>query len=166
MSGSPAEYWGKGFSPRGDKNRFVLPPDFRNTVKDASGGDRVLCLDKHQELPCLVGFGLSRAQQFIDLVAEEKASKAAAGVPFNAELMLLKFGGFERVNFDESGRFILPEFLAEAAEVKDGLYFQGSGVHVTIWAPEVLFAMDSNWDIVKANCRSRMAEAALRGKRK
>ena len=50
---------GQAFSPLGEKGRFVLPPLFRNAVKESSDG-RVLCLDKHPRFTCLVGFGLSR----------------------------------------------------------------------------------------------------------
>jgi len=51
VAGAPSNYWGQGFSPRGEKNRFVLPADFRATVKDASQGQRLLCLDRHHKFP-------------------------------------------------------------------------------------------------------------------
>ncbi|MFM9597664.1 hypothetical protein ACKI1O_51170, partial [Streptomyces scabiei] len=76
--------------------------------------------------------------------------------------------GFVRTSFDESGRFVLPEHLAEQAEVGDALYFHGGGTNFTIWAPDVLFAMDAAWDSVKASCRANMAETlgrSTRGKR-
>ena len=47
------QYWGQGFSPRGEKNRFVLPTDFRSKVKESSGNNRILCLDKHAKLPAM-----------------------------------------------------------------------------------------------------------------
>lgn len=166
LAGSPSNYWGQGFSPRGEKSRFVLPSDFRQAVTDASGGKRLLCLDKHHKHPCLVGFGLSRADTFIDLVAHEEKNALERREPFDPDLRLAQLGGFARANFDESGRFVLPEHLGEQARVDDALYFHGGGLMFTIWAPDVLFAMDAGWDSVKASCRAHMADAAAKGKRK
>ncbi len=40
-------YSGQGFSQKGEKNRFVLPPAFRKAVAESSDG-KVLCLAKHE----------------------------------------------------------------------------------------------------------------------
>ena len=77
VTGGPSNYWGQGFSPRGDKSRFVLPADFRATVLAASGQSPTLCLDKHHKLPCLVGFGLSRAEAFADQFGQRCAQRPA-----------------------------------------------------------------------------------------
>jgi len=162
----PSSYWGQGFSPRGEKSRFVLPSDFRQSVTDASGGKRMLCLDKHHKHPCLVGFGLSRAETFMDQVAHEERVALERREDFDPDLRLAQLGGFARANFDESGRFVLPDHLGEQAGVADALYFHGGGVFFTIWAPEMLFEMGAGWDSVKASCRAHMADHAAKGKRK
>lgn len=166
VAGAQSQYWGQGFSPRGEKNRFVLPADFRQTVKDASRGQRMLCLDKHHKHPCLVAFGESRAESFAEQIAHEERIAIERGQPFDIDERLAQVAGFARVSFDESGRFVMPEYLGEQIEVSDGLYFHG-GVHqITIWAPAVLFTMGSGWDSVKSACRAKMAEHAAKAARK
>jgi MraZ protein len=163
VTGGPSNYWGQGFSPRGDKSRFVLPADFRATVLAASGNSPTLCLDKHHKLPCLVGFGLSRAEGFAEQIRHEERVALERGDPFDVDERAAQLYGFLRTKFDESGRFILPEHLAEQAEVGEALYFHGGGGNFTIWAPDVLFTMGPGWDSAKATCRALMAESGTRG---
>jgi MraZ protein len=163
VTGGPSNYWGQGFSPRGDKSRFVLPTDFRPTVREASGNTPTLCLDKHHKLPCLVGFGLSRADSFAEQIRHEERIAIERGEPFDADERAAQLYGFLRTKFDDSGRFILPDHLAEQAQVGAALYFHGGGANFTIWAPDVLFTMGPGWDSAKATCRSLMADAAGRG---
>lgn len=160
------QYWGQGFSPRGEKNRFVLPADFRGDVKTASAGQRVLCLDKHPRLPAMVGFGLDRPRHFHVEIEEEKVRARDEGDTFSRELFMAQLSGFRRVSFDESGRFVLPAYLSDMVEVNGGLYFHGGGHYFTIWPPEVLFAMPPEWEAIKASCRALMAESAAKERRK
>lgn len=166
MTGTPSNYRGQGFSPRGDKNRFVLPTAFRAAIREASNGLPVLCLDKHHKLPCLVGFGLSRADTFPALLDREEAKAIAQGTEFDRDTRGGQLFAYYEVGFDDSGRFILNDSVAEQAGVTDALYFHGGGELITIWAPEVLFTMDSGWDSAKAKCRALMSETAAKAKRK
>ena len=160
------QYWGQGFSPRGEKNRFVLPAVFRGNVKQASGNNRVLCLDKHPKLPAMVGFGLDRMRYFQVEMAEEKARAKDEGDVFSRDLFMAQLSGFRQANFDESGRFVLPAYLSDMVSVEGGLYFHGGGNYFTIWPPEVLFAMPEGWGTIKASCRAKMAETLGKDRRK
>jgi MraZ protein len=166
VSGALSQYWGQGYSPRGDKNRFVLPADFRQTVKDASNGQRTLCLDKHHKHPCLVGFGESRALSFGDQIAHEERNAISRGEDFDVDERAAQLSGFARISFDESGRFVLPTYLGEQVNVGEELYFHGGTTQITIWAPEVLYTMGSGWDSVKSSCRAKKAEHAAKAARK
>ena len=166
VAGLPSNYRGQGFSLIGDKNRFVLPSDFRGTVREASGGQRVLCLDKHHKYRCLVGFGLARSESFAAIIDREEAKAIALGQDYDRDERGGQLFAFDEAGFDESGRFILDESLAEQAGVTSALYFHGGGEFFTIWAPDVLFTMGEGWDGAKAKCRAHMAEAAARPKRK
>lgn len=166
VAGGSSNYWGQGFSPRGEKSRFVLPADFRGTVKEASGGQRILCLDKHHKHPCLVGFGLSRAETFADQIAHEERVALERREEFDPDMRAAQLFGFLRVSFDDSGRFVLPDHLGEQAAIGDALYFHGGGSHFTVWSPEVLFEMGAGWEAAKATCRALMAEAGAKGRRK
>lgn len=166
VAGGPTRYFGQGYSPRGEKDRFVLPADFRTSVRAASGGDKLLCLDMHHKLPCLVGFGFDRTDTFDALVHEEwEMAKATGNTEFSREERFGQLAAFHPASFDDSGRFVLPSYLIELGGITDGLYFNGGGELITIWAPENLFKMGPGWDAAKAKCRARMAEAAAGGRR-
>lgn len=165
VAGVPSKYWGQGISPRGGKDRFVLPADFRATVLAASGNAPILCLDRHHKFPCLVGFGLSRAEAFDDQIMHEERVALDRGEAFDPDVRAAQLYGFLRTKFDDSGRFILPEHLGHAAKVTEMLYFHGGGSHFTIWAPDVLFDMDAAWDSAKETCRALIAEGVGRVKR-
>lgn len=156
---------GQGFSPRGEKGRFVLPADFRTEIREASAGQRILCLDKHHRLPCLVGFGLSRAERFAADIDREEEIALRKGEEFDRDMRAAQLYGFHRASFDDSGRFVLPEHLGELGQVEDGLFFQGGGAQITIWNPRILMDMGAGWESAQAGCRAKMAEAA-KGKRK
>lgn len=165
VAGGPSNYVGQGFSPRGEKGRFVLPSDFRADVRDASEGQRILCIDKHHRLPCLVGFGLSRTQQFAADIDREEEKALRLGLDFDRDMRAAQLYGFHRASFDDSGRFVLPDHLAELGQVEDGLFFQGGGTQITIWNPRILLEMGSGWEAAQAGCRAKMADMA-KGKRK
>jgi MraZ protein len=168
VAGGPAKYWGHGFSLRGEKNRFVLPADFRTTVRNSSDGQRTLCLDLHAELPCIVGFGLSRIDEFEAQIEREfDMAKALGDKSFNRTTREGQLYGFTPVSFDESGRFVLPEHLGSSRDVGEALYFHGGGSSFTIWSPERLLALTDGWESAQASCRALMAETANgKGRRK
>jgi len=166
VAGAQSQFWGQGFSPRGEKSRFVLPADFRAKVKTASGGERVLCIDKHHKHPCLVGFGEAYAETFLEQIDKEEEKALKRGEDFDRDVREAQLCGFATMSFDESGRFVLPEHLGEQAGIKDALYFHGGINKFTIWAPDVLFAMGPEWDSAKSSCRAKMAELANKAARK
>ncbi len=145
---------GQAFSPAGDKGRFVLPPLFRNAVKDASDG-RILCLDKHPKFACLVGFGLSRMDE---LEAQLDREEDRAGPEFDRDTRAAQLFGFARVPFDDSGRFVLPDHLRMLGGIDDALFFQGGGRSFTIWNPAELMKMSDDWAAAKAACAQFQAE--------
>lgn len=167
MAGGPISYAGQGFSPKGEKGRFVLPSDFRSAVKASSDGQRVLCLDKHDRFPCLVGFGLSRDREFAAQLDREEEIAIARDRDFDRDLRSLQLYGYLKVSFDESGRFILPEHLGGLGGIDDALYFHGGGAFFTLWNPENLFAMGAGWESAQASCRALMADGgtAKRGRK-
>jgi MraZ protein len=153
MAGQPFKYRGQGFSLRRDKNRFVLPNLFRGTVRESSGGQSVLCLAKHERWPCLVGYGLSRVEEFEDIIAEERQFAMQAGQPFDRDALALSLYTYHEIPFDGSGRFVLPEDLATLAGVDDQLYFQGAGQNFFVFAPNELAGLtDTFWKSSQAAC--------------
>ncbi|MBT0669407.1 division/cell wall cluster transcriptional repressor MraZ [Novosphingobium profundi] len=161
MAGQPTIYSGQGFSLIRDKKRFVLPNSLRTSVRESSGKD-VLCLAKHPEWKCLVGFGLSRVDEFEKQLDAEEERADRAGRAFNRDKRAMQLYSFQQVPFDGSGRFVLPEALSGLANVDEQLFFQGVGRFITIWNPEELYALagDPEMETIVATCRS-LAEAEL-----
>lgn len=166
MASQPYNYNGTGFSLLRDKGRFVLPPQFRKTVKDSSDDKSILCLDKHDRWPCLIGFGLSRKDGFEAQLDREEDLAAKRNLDFDRELRGLQLNGFAQLPFDDSGRFVLPEYLAELGGVEDQLYFQGAGQFFVIFSPKQLAEMGQGWEGAQAACRQLAAEAIAKAKGK
>lgn len=165
MAVRPFSYRGQGFSLRGEKGRFVLPPAFRKVVRDSSHDQRVLCLAKHDRYDCLTGFGLSRMDALEDQLDREEEKALRRQEDFDRDQRSAQLYGFHEIPFDDSGRFIMPDHLIELGGFEDQLFFQGGGTVFTLWNPENLFAMGEGWDAAKAACRAMMAEPQ-KGKRK
>lgn len=163
----PFSFYGQGFSLRGDKGRFVLPPTFRRLVKEASHGERTLCLAKHDRWPCLTGFGMSRLQAFDEQLDREEANALARGTEFDRDQRGSQLFGFIDVPFDESGRFVMPDHLAGMADLDSAAFFNGNGPFFTIWNPASLAAMGSGYEQMQRGCEALAAEAeAGRGRRR
>lgn len=156
-------YSGQAYSPAGDKSRFVLPPLFRKAVKDSSGS-RILCLTKHDRWTCLVGFGLSRKDEFERQLDREEEMAFKFGRAFDRETRSSQLNGFAEIPFDDSGRFVMPEYLRDLGKVEGGLYFQGGGRFFTLWRPEELYQMGDDWAAAKAACKALVAEAEAKRK--
>ena len=162
MARQPTGYSGQGFSLRGEKGRYVLPPAFRKTI----GEDQILCIAKHDRWPCLVGFGPERTDSFEAQLDREEANAVARGQEFDRELRSVQLWGFTEIPFDKSGRFVLPEHLGDLGGLNDAIYFQGAGQFLTLWDPAALYAMGTGWEGAQATCRKLADDAAKKGGKK
>ena len=160
----PLGYSGQAFSLRGEKGRFVLPPSFRKAVKESSEG-RVLCLAKHERWNCLTGFGLSRRAELEVQIDREEERAIRMNRDFDRDLRASQLYGFIEIPFDESGRFIMPDFLADLGHLDSGVYFQGAGSFFTLWNPAELYAMGEGWEGAQAACKMLEAETLAKGKK-
>ncbi|MDG2003603.1 MAG: division/cell wall cluster transcriptional repressor MraZ [Novosphingobium sp.] len=163
MASQPYQYSGQDFSLLRDKGRFVLPALFRKIVKESSANKPVLCIDTHHRWPCLIGFGLSRAQTFDDLLEREEREAERKGLDFDWGLRETQLNSFRQVPFDDSGRFVLPAYLAELRDIGDQIFFQGSGKVVQLWSPMRLAEMGDGWENPQAACRQLATEAMAKG---
>ena len=127
MAGALHSYSGQALTLLGDKGRYVVPPDFRRIVKESSGGNRTLCLAKHDRWDCLIGFGLSREADLEKELDREQEAALRLGRDFDRELRSLDIYGFERIPFDESGRFTMPDFIKSEGQIADTLFYRGAG---------------------------------------
>jgi MraZ protein len=162
----PAGYSGQGFSLRGEKGRYVLPPAFRNAIAPDASSPRVLCVAKHDRWNCLSGFGLARTASFAAQLEREEERATRLNQDFDRDLRSMQLWGFAEIPFDASGRFVLPDHLGELGKLRDGVYFQGAGDFFTLWAPDELYAMGAGWEGPQAACRKLESDAGAKGKRK
>ena len=165
MSETFQGYSGQAFSLRSEKGRFTLPPAFRNAVKASSEG-KTLCLTTHDKWDCLVGFGLSRKAEVEALLDREEEAAYKFGREFDRDIRSIQLTNFETMPFDDSGRFIMPEFLRGLGEIDDALFFQGVGPFFTVWNPARLYEMGPEMAMPKAACRALEKEARAKGKKK
>lgn len=160
MAQLATRYSGQGFSLRGEKDRFVLPPAFRKVFAEL--GDKTLCVVKHEKYDCLTAFGASRTDGFEDLLDKEEDNAVRRNLDFDREQRSAQLYGFTEVSFDKSGRFTLKDYLCGLANITDAIYFQGGGQFLTLWDPETLYKVDG-YAGAKATCRA--IEAEMRAKR-
>lgn len=156
-----AGYSGQAYAPAGDKGRYVLPPLFRKAVKESSEA-RILCLTKHDRWNCLVGFGLSRKEELEAQLDREEERSIRLGLDFDRETRSSQLNGFVELPFDDSGRFVMPEYLRKLANIGDGLFVQGGGRFFTLWNPEELARMGDDWAAAKAACEALVGDAGAR----
>jgi MraZ protein len=161
----PVRYSGKGFSLRGEKNRFMLPASLRKDVIASSGGERALCLVKHDRWTCLIGFGRSRVDTFDAYLDREEEKAMRIGRDFDRDARSMLLYGYEEVPFDPSGRFVLNDDLSDMGKIGDAIFFHGAGEFFTLWNPDELHAMGAEMAAAQASCRKWQADAA-KGKRK
>jgi MraZ protein len=154
---APTVYSGQGLSSRGEKGRYVLPPEFRKAVAESSES-KILCLAKHERWTCLTGFGLSREADLEAQIEQELERALRLGRDFDVDLRRMQLFGFKKIPFDDSGRFIMPEHLAGLGCLTGDVYFHGAGSFFTLWNPDELYRMGDGWEGAQAACRALAAE--------
>lgn len=160
MSGGEFEgFSGYGFSLKDEKGRFAIPVDFRADLKESSGG-KTICLDVHPEWECASAFGLSRRRDFDAIIEQARQDAAEAGKPFDRLTWKAQLNAFDRVAFDDSGRFIMPPDLVETYGFEDAIYWHSVGDHIVLFRPETLY--ESGPAFMRARCRRLESEARAR----
>lgn len=166
MAGALHSYSGQALTLLGDKDRFVIPPEFRKIVKASSDDKRILCLAKHDRWNCLVGFGLSREAELEEQLDSEREAALRLGKEYDRELRSNLLFGFERIPFDDSGRFTMPDFMRKDGRIEDQLYFRGAGRSFTVWNPAILADQGDEWAPLKSGCAGLLADLAAKGRGK
>lgn len=166
VAGALHSYSGQALTLLGDKDRFVVPSEFRKIIKSSSGEKRILCLAKHDRWDCLLGFGLSRIDELETQIDREEDAALRLGKEYDRELRSNQLFGFERIPFDDSGRFTMPDFIRNDGGIEDKLFFRGAGKSFTIWNPASLAKQGDEWSAAKSGCAGLLADLAAKGKGK
>ena len=156
VEGSRVRFRGQEVTLKSGTDRFVLPPEIRKLVRQSSANERILCLQPHPTLPCLVGFGLSREEELEAQIDKEEANAIALGREYNRLRRQTELFGFLTFPFDDSGRFVLPSNFIKHARITDRLYFQGAGPEFLIFNPDEVFRLDDEWAHLKIGCEGAL----------
>lgn len=160
MDSRPVIFSGQGLSPRGDKDRFVLPASFRKALAPGGARGGEVFISKHSAWNCLTGFGLARREGLLAEIDREHEMAVRAGQPFDRDMRYFQLFDCAEVGFDASGRFIVPRHLRELVGIADAIYFQGSGPFFTLWSPAVLAEQTgAQWASAQAACRALAGQA-------
>jgi MraZ protein len=158
VADAPVTYTGQGFSPKGDKDRYVLPATFRSRVTESSGNQNLLLVTLHPVYNCLVGYGTSHRDRQARLIDARAEAAYLAGEEFNPDSANAAFGDAVEVTYDNSGRLIIPAHLRQIAGIDEAIYFHGFRDTFLMWSPQVLEAeTDRQWLVAKAACASLVA---------
>ncbi len=120
------------------KGRVAIPAFLRAVIEKNSDG-RVLIIAKHDCDPCLMGYDRGWSALLHDRLEREEERERTAGRAFDYHNSNRRaFGLVEEVPYDSSGRFILPSFFRQRAQLTDQGFFFGTGNTFEIWNPRLL----------------------------
>lgn len=132
-----------GYSLNGidGKGRVGIPSGLRATVETNGGGERTLFVASHPSDPCLIAYdrqwsNLLKAQ----LTSDEQLDRGQGRSVDRSNTRRRAYSLVDEVGFDGSGRFIIPGFTRQSAQLDDCALFLGVGDQFEIWNPAVLLA--------------------------
>ncbi len=135
MTGS-FSYGGSGLSGIDGKGRTTIPAEIRDVVHQSSGGN-IVCIGRHRELPCLVGYGRSERQQNRDIIEEMRRAAIMRGDAFDDEEIGAPASSLYEINFEASGRFVLSPMLRHFGKLKNRVFFHATDSKFLLWDPEI-----------------------------
>lgn len=130
-------YAGSGLSTIDGKSRVTIPSELRDPVAESSG-ENVVCLQRHESLPCLIGYGRAeRIKRRADIEAQWRSAQKR-GAEFDREAAGLGSSSIFETAFEPSGRFVIPPMLKHFGKLGDRGFFVGATTHFMLWDPDVL----------------------------
>ena len=138
MSGL-AVYAGSGVSTLDAKGRTTIPAELRDTVQISSDANMV-CLSRHANLPCLIGFGRAERQKLRTDIESQWQAAIARGADFVREIAGVSASSIFETAFEPSGRFVLQPMLRHFGQLNDRAFFFGTVTHFQLWNPDVFLA--------------------------
>ncbi len=140
MSGERVLYQGYGLQPVDKKGRLAVPACLREALL-ANSDERILMIADEADLPCMVAYDRGWSAELKAQVAEDqKFARDQGKGPQRATDRLKNFGNVDSVAFDDAGRFILPDYVADDLGLTDFAFFTGGDEVFHIWNPRRLIA--------------------------
>jgi MraZ protein len=122
------------------KGRVAIPAPLRASIEQ-NGDGRFVTIARHESAPCLVGYDRGWSRFLREQLRTDESAERASGRSFDRHNANRRaFGLVEEVPYDSSGRFILPGFMRDKAQLSDTAFFFGTGDTFEIWSPKLLLA--------------------------
>jgi MraZ protein len=157
-------YAGSGVSGVDAKGRTTIPAELRDSVQQSSGSNSV-CISRHRDLPCLIGFGGTERSKLRTDIEAQWQSAVNRGEQFDRELAGVFASSIFETAFEASGRFVLSPMLRHFGKIEDRAFFFGATTHFMLWNPDV-FLKDAPavYNAIKDELNYWLSEAAKRSK--
>ena len=142
----------EGFALQGvdEKGRVAIPADLRAAV-ERNSDVRSIVVGRHPFDPCLSVHDLSWSVENFNRIDREASPFEGDGG--ESRVKRRAFGVVERAPFDASGRFVIPPFFRQKAQISRWAFFTGSGETFDIWSPEVLLkAQGADFEEIRELC--------------
>ena len=157
-------YAGSGVSTLDAKGRTTIPAELRDTVQISSDANMV-CLSRHVNLPCLIGFGRTERQKLRTDIESQWQAAIARGADFDREIAGVSASSIFETAFEPSGRFVLQPMLRHFGQLHDRAFFFGTVTHFQLWNPDVFLAQAPDaFAHVKEELNYWLNDHAKRGK--
>ncbi|MDF7775908.1 division/cell wall cluster transcriptional repressor MraZ [Sphingomonas sp. AOB5] len=134
------------------KGRVAIPADLRAAIERNAPDIRQVVLGRHPFDPCLSAHDVAWSKEKYDRIDRVERLAVDAGRDIDPRAKRRAFGIVEKVAFDDSGRFVIPPFFKQKAQIGSWAFFNGSGETFDIWAPEVLMKTDLVDEDVREIC--------------
>ena len=124
-------FMGSHVSRLDSKGRVSIPAPFRAVLKSAPDGDTTLILRQSHKQRCIEAWpahafhSLAASLQQLDVFSDDQD-----------DLAFTIYGGATEIAPDRDGRVVLPEELAQFAELGESVAFIGTGRMFQLWEPQ------------------------------
>ena len=116
-----------------DKNRLTMPARFRDLLAEDGGAFLMRGFDQNLIMLTTTTFN----------IVSDHINGLSFTDPKARELRRLLFSSAGQVEFDKLGRFVLPQYLREDAQINNEAVIIGAGKYVEIWSPR---AWTAQWN--------------------
>ena len=145
-------YQGYAITGIDGKGRVAIPASLRSTI-EKNGEGRIVTITREAGAPFLSGNDNKAGHLLRQQITSDESAERVGGGSFDRRNALRRsFGPVEEVPFDASGRFILPKFMRDKAQLTDTAFFFGLGDMFEIWNPHVLLATPSVDELMREVC--------------
>ena len=138
------------------KGRMSIPAPFRDVVQQRAGDKRVVLMPHRGEWDCLVGHTTDHVGAINDATSQRYAADEVSAEEDAARLRAFSLS--HQVQYEDTGRVVIPEDLREHAEIEGEVLLVGLGNYFQVWNPD-LFLEQTDDPLLKKFIRRKLEKA-------